>query len=87
MPDLKAAALLQTCQSVDDEAFPIFYGSNVSYFKVDTEQPFPGMFRRDALALMTNISLGFSLDWFPNFREHSPESQYDKDIDLAVAAH
>ncbi|CAD6583110.1 MAG: hypothetical protein ASARMPRED_001228 [Alectoria sarmentosa] len=87
MPDFKAAALLQTCRIVHDEAFPIFYRSNVFYFEMGAGQPFPGMFRRDALALMTNISLGFSLDWSPDFREHNPESQYDKDFDLAVAAH
>ena len=87
MPDFKAAALLQTCRIVYGEAFPIFYRSNVFYFEMGAEQPFPGTFRRDALVLMTSISLGFSLDWSPDFREHSPESQYDKEIDRAVAAH
>lgn len=87
MPDFKPAAFLQTCRTVHDEALTIFFTMNVFYFEMGAQRPFPGTFRRDALALMTNISLEFSLDWFPGFDEHYPESDYVKHIDLGVAAY
>ena len=87
LSDLKIANLLQSCRTVHDEAFMIFYRSNICDFEMGTQGPFPVTFRQDALTLMINTSLGSSFDWFPGLDEHESETDHKRDIDLGVATY
>lgn len=52
MPGLKIADLLQSCRTVHDEAFMIFYRSSTLGFEMGAQVPFHVTFRRNALTLM-----------------------------------